>query len=360
MNEKKRAAVAMSGGVDSSATAALLVEQGYDVIGLTMQLWDHGHSCAPSPNSRTCCATEDVQDARHVAETLGIPFYVINLQEAFRQAVVEDFITTYAHGQTPNPCVRCNQILKFEILLDRARQLGAEFLATGHYARCTVDPVGHAPQLWRGADRAKDQSYFLFATTREQLQHIRFPLGDISKARTRALAARAGLHLADKRESQDVCFVPDGDYAAFFAQHAPHAITPGPIVDRDGKILGQHHGLARYTVGQRRGLGVAAPHPLYVIALDADNNRLIVGPNEALMRDELVCAQVNWIIDAPSAPFSCQARIRYAAEPQPATVTPLPDGGAQVAFAQSQRAVTPGQACVFYQEDQVLGGGWIQ
>ncbi|ABK43471.1 tRNA (5-methylaminomethyl-2-thiouridylate)-methyltransferase [Magnetococcus marinus MC-1] len=357
MTQPQRVAVAMSGGVDSSATAALLVEQGYEVIGLTMQLWDH--SSPKVAGSRSCCALDDLYDARQVAQTLGIPYYVVNYEADFRQAVVDDFIQTYAAGQTPNPCVRCNQILKFDLLLKKALALGADFLATGHYAIRREDAQG-VPQLWQGSDPAKDQSYFLFTTTMAQLAHVRFPLGEMDKQQTRQLAQRFGLHLSTKQESQDVCFVPDGDYSAFFAKQAPHLLTPGAIVDQQGHSLGQHKGLGCYTVGQRKGLGIAHPTPLYVLALDAPHNQVIVGPAEALYQQQLTLHHVNWLEPTPpTEPFASMAKIRYAAPPVEARVEPLPDGGAQIYFNQPQRAITPGQACVFYDGARVVGGGWI-
>lgn len=347
-----RIAVAMSGGVDSAAVAAWLRDLGYDVIGLTMHLWEG----APLPGQRACCTLDDLHDARRVAQRLGIPHYVVNLMEAFQQGVVDDFIHAYAQGHTPNPCIRCNQELKFRLLLERAIALDADFLATGHYAQRRVDADGH-PQLWRGADHAKDQSYFLFTITRAQLARVLFPLGGLTKGETRELASRFGLHVAAKRESQDVCFVPDGDYAAFFARHHPAALTPGEIVHLDGRVLGQHRGLGCYTIGQRKGLGIAAPQPLYVVAIDADRNRLLVGEESALYQDTLLVTAVNWL-EQPGAD-AITARIRYAAEPQPARVEPLPGEQARVRFREPQRAITPGQACVFYQGEQVLGGGWI-
>lgn len=345
----------MSGGVDSSVAAAHLVEQGYDVVGLTMQLYDHG---APLPEgTRACCALDDVQDARRVAQTLGIPFYVVNLEEQFRDAVIKDFIDSYAGGETPNPCVRCNQILKFDFLLKRALELEADFLATGHYA-IRREGEGGASELWRGADPKKDQSYFLFATTTAQLEKIRFPLGDLTKEETRALGEKYGLHNAAKRESQDVCFVPDGDYAAFFEKQGGVGLEPGEIAHEDGRILGRHKGLACYTIGQRKGLGIAAPDPLYVTAIDVSGNRLVVGPGDALFKRELTVREMNWLV--PPEPRKTAARIRYASPAQPATIEPLGPDRVKVTFEQPQRAVTPGQACVLYDGDRVLGGGWIE
>ncbi|MEO5331788.1 MAG: tRNA 2-thiouridine(34) synthase MnmA [Magnetococcus sp. YQC-5] len=356
--EPGRVAVALSGGVDSSTVAALLKRQGFEVIGLTMQLWDQGK--ARSGPSRTCCALEDIHDARRVAQTLDIPFYVINLEAEFQRAVVDDFIASYASGRTPNPCVLCNQQLKFHALLAKALDLGAECLATGHYAR--IKHQDGIPQLWRGLDRDKDQSYFLFATTLEELTQIRFPLGDLTKQQTRELAHELGLHLAHKRESQDVCFVPDGDYGAFFARQGVGATcTPGSIVDVEGRHLGEHKGLGSYTIGQRKGLGIAAPYPLYVTAILPELNRLVVGPASSLVRDSLEVEHLNWLDWHPlveSIPI--MAQIRYASSPQSAVVTPLEGNRARVVFNTPQRAIAPGQVCVFSLGDRIMGGGWIR
>ena len=353
---KKRVAVAMSGGVDSSVAAACLLEQGYEVIGLTMRLWSgEGGDAA----RRTCCATEDLDDARRVAQRLGIAFFVVDLEAEFRAAVVADFVATYAAGQTPNPCIRCNQRLKFTHLLKKAQALEAEFLATGHYAICTEGPSG--PELWRGADRHKDQSYFLFTVTADQLRHLRFPLGAMTKEQTRLQAERFGLHLAHKGESQDLCFVPDGDTAAFLAQSGEGLFAPGPIVDRAGNPLGLHRGLGGYTIGQRKGLGVSSAAPLYVVAIEAVGNRLVVGPEDALWRKVLRVQEINWLGDEPLAlQKRVQIQIRYAAEAQPGLLKPLGSQVAEVVFDTPQRAIAPGQACVFYAGDRVLGGGWIQ
>ncbi|MBF0625871.1 MAG: tRNA 2-thiouridine(34) synthase MnmA [Magnetococcales bacterium] len=358
MGAAPRVAVALSGGVDSATAAALLLEQGWEVIGLTMQLWDHGRSTPAG--SRTCCALEDVHDARQVAQTLGIPFYVVDFEAPFRATVVADFIATYARGQTPNPCIRCNQNLKFDRLLGKARALGADFLATGHYAEIR-HPADGPPQLWRGRDRDKDQSYFLFATTPAQLRHLLFPLGALRKEETRALAARFGLHLATKRDSQDVCFVPDGDLQVFFRRHAPALAEPGPIVDRHGTVLGRHRGLGCHTIGQRRGLGLGqGDGPWYVSAIDPATNQLVVGPERDLYKEELQVRQINWLGDGPlDTPRPVQARIRYAARPEPALLIPLGEEQALVRFTRPQRAITPGQACVFHQGERLLGGGWI-
>ncbi|MBF0183043.1 MAG: tRNA 2-thiouridine(34) synthase MnmA [Magnetococcales bacterium] len=352
---KTRVAVAMSGGVDSSVVAALLLQQGYEVIGLTMRLW----SGKPGePARRTCCSTEDTQDARRVAQTLGIPFYVVDLETEFRRAVVDDFVQAYAQGLTPNPCVRCNQHLKFVSLLQRAQALQADFLATGHYARRMETPEG--VQLWRGRDASKDQSYFLFTVTSAQLAQLRFPLGALSKAETRALAQQFGLHLAEKSESQDLCFVPDGDKDQFLRQSDPSMFQPGAIVDQQGAILGRHAGLARYTIGQRKGLGIAHAVPLYVLAIDRRQNRLLVGPESGLWQESLQVEKVNWLAEEPLCkPRRIAAQIRYAAEAQPCWLTPLGEQRAALLFDSAQRAIAPGQAAVFYQEERLLGGGWI-
>ncbi len=358
VESRRRVAVALSGGVDSATAAAVLLERGYEVIGLTMRLWEEGGD-VPVTGQRTCCAPEDLHDARRAAQTLDIPFYVVDLQETFRREVVEDCLGAYVAGRTPNPCVRCNESMKFKYLLGKALALGADWLATGHYVVRREDDAGR-PQLWRAADRRKDQSYFLFSTPYEQLRHVRFPLGEITKGETRELAGRYGLHLAEKRESQDLCFVPDGNLAAFLArQGAP--LTAGAIVDETGNRLGDHRGLGRYTIGQRKGLGIAASQPLYVLAIDAVHNRLLVGPEESLYRRDLEVETVNWLLPTPPGePFSCQARLRYAAEPQAAWIEPLSGQRARVVFDEPQRAITPGQACVFYQGGQLLGGGWIR
>ena len=361
-----RVVVAMSGGVDSSTVAAVLAAEGYDVVGITLQLYDHGQ-LAGRPGA--CCAGRDIADARRVAETLGVPHYVLNYEDRFRAEVVEDFADAYLAGATPIPCVRCNQTVKFRDLLATARELDADCLATGHYIRRREGANG--PELHRAADPARDQSYFLFATTREQLSFLRFPLGHLrSKAETRALAARHGLAVADKPDSQDICFVPHGGYAAVIEKLRPGAAEPGDVVDLSGRVLGRHRGVIHYTVGQRRGLGVGGGEPLYVVRLDAAAARVIVGPREALATRTVPVAQVNWLGDAPfdAAPpegHEALVKVRSTRPPAPARIRPRPGAApdcADVDLLSPEEGVAPGQACVFYAPDggRVLGGGWIR
>lgn len=361
---RQRVAVAMSGGVDSSVAAAWLLDQGYDVVGLTMRLWDHceTENGGTATNQRSCCGTEDVEDARRVAQTLNIPFYVLAMQHRFEQDVVIPFVQDYAAGRTPNPCIRCNQIIKFQHLLDQAHALGAKFLATGHYAQLLCSP-GQPPRLFCGEDPRKDQSYFLANTPWELLAKVRFPLGEVTKEETRRLAKQFGLHLAQKRESQDVCFVPDGDYRSFFRRRGLMD-RPGPIRGVDGTVLGQHSGIHRYTIGQRKGLGISAPHPLFVIAMDVSQNVLVVGPESALYGKMARLYHLNWLIPDMNnrQHLEVMAKIRYASPPVSATLEfgGEKNGEAMIHFHAPQRAITPGQACVFYQGRQVLGAGWIE
>ena len=356
-----RVVVAMSGGVDSSVVAAELKTQGYDVIGVTLQLYDHGAALA---KAGACCAGRDIHDARRVAETLGFPHYVLDYESAFRAAVIEEFADSYLAGATPVPCIRCNQKVKFQDLLETARDLDADCMATGHYIQRQMGPAG--PELHMAADPARDQSYFLFTTTRPQLDFLRFPLGHLaSKAETRALAARHGLAVADKPDSQDICFVPNGNYAAVIEKLRPGAAEPGRIVDMDGRDLGEHRGVIHYTIGQRRGLGIGGlADPLFVVRLDADRREVVVGPKEALKTRIVPIREVNWLGDTPfdSTPgHALRVRIRSTKAPTEAIVRPTGPTTAEVELLTPEDGVSPGQACVFYAPEgsRVLGGGWI-
>jgi tRNA-specific 2-thiouridylase len=358
--KKKRIVVAMSGGVDSSVTAALLQEQGHEVIGMTMQIWDYStFTAAHGETFGTCCSLDDVYDARRVAEQLQIPFYVVNFEKDFQQQVIDRFCADYFAGRTPNPCVLCNQTLKFDLLLRRARELEADLLATGHYAQIIEGGTGGFT-LHKGVDEGKDQSYFLFTLTSEQMARVRFPLGGLRKEEVRAHAARFRLRVAEKAESQDICFVPDGDYVRFLEEARGAGTMDGEIVHVTGQVLGRHRGTYRYTIGQRRGLGIAWPRPLYVVGIDAEMKRVLVGEEEHLERSELTLHGVNWPGESPAQPFTAACRIRYRHREVHVTITPLPNGRAHVRFAAPQRGVTPGQAAVFYDGDKVLGGGWIE
>ncbi len=351
-----RVVVAMSGGVDSSVAAALCREAGLDVVGVTLQLYDHGQAVG---RKGACCAGADIHDARRVADRLGMPHYVLDYEERFRSAVIDDFVDSYLAGETPIPCVRCNQQIKFRDLLETARELGAEALVTGHYVRRLAG--GEGPELHRATDSARDQSYFLFATTPEELAFLRFPLGGVpDKNAVRALAARFGLAVADKPDSQDICFVPDGRYAEVVRRLRPEAQAPGAIVDTAGQILGEHAGIANFTVGQRRGLGIAAAAPLYVVRIEPETRQVVVGPKAALAETRFSLREVSWLapIDHVGA-ADIQVKVRSTRPPMPATVR-LSDGAqAEVRLAAPEAGVAPGQACVFYAGERVLGGGWI-
>ncbi len=356
---KTRVVVGMSGGVDSSATAALLLEQGYDVVGITLKLWPQ--DCVSRAEDK-CCGPQAVTDARAVCHQLGIPFYLVDEAAEFRATVIDYFASEYRAGRTPNPCVMCNQNLKFGRLITRADQLGARYVATGHFARvesCMTEG-GPRTRLRRGLDPRKDQSYFLFSLSQAQLGRVLFPLGARSKADTRAVARASSLKTADKEESMEICFVPDNDYGRFLEQANLAQPHEGDIVDPEGRVLGRHRGIEFYTIGQRKGLGVSAPKPLYVLDLDAARNRVVVGDESALARSEFEVERCNWIaFDPPPGRFEATAQIRYHHPGTPATVTALEHGRAKVKLHTPQRAVTPGQAAVFYQRDLVLGGGWI-
>jgi tRNA-specific 2-thiouridylase len=357
--QETRIVVAMSGGVDSSVVAGLLAAEGYDVVGVTLQLYDHG-SAVHRPGS--CCAGQDIDDARQVAEALGIPHYVLNYERRFREAVIDPFAASYAAGETPIPCVACNQTVKFSDLLETARELGADALATGHYIRSR--PNGRHRALFRPVDADRDQSYFLFATTQEQVDFLRFPLGGMSKQEVRERAAAMGLSVAAKQDSQDICFVPQGRYSDIISRLRPEAARPGEIVHLDGRTLGRHDGVGRFTVGQRRGIGVATGEPLYVVHIDARNARVVVGPREALETRRLILRDFNWLGDGPVPGHGLEvhARVRSTRPPAPAMLR-VEDGRICVEFAEGELGVAPGQACVLYSDAgagaRVLGGGFI-
>jgi tRNA-uridine 2-sulfurtransferase len=356
-NKKTRVVVGMSGGVDSSAAAALLLEQGYDVIGITLKLWPQ--DCVSRAEDK-CCGPQAVMDARSVSHKLNIPYYLVDEAADFQKQVINYFAEEYKAGRTPNPCVMCNEKLKFGTLISRAKQLGAEYIATGHFARVEKSPENGRMLLKRGRDPRKDQSYFLFSLRQEQLARTIFPLGELTKTDTRCVARQSNLKTADKEESMEICFVPDKDYGRFLQQANLVQKHKGEIVNLQGQVLGRHEGIEFYTIGQRKGLGLSSPKPLYVVELDAVNNRVIVGDESALERDEFNVERCNWIpYDNPHEPLEVTAKIRYNHPGTPATVTPGLNCSAKVKLHAPQRAITPGQACVFYQDDLVVGGGWI-
>ena len=365
--EDTRVVVAMSGGVDSSVVAGILKREGYDVLGITLQLYDHG---AAVHRAGSCCAGQDIDDARRVCETLGIPHYVLDYEKRFRETVINPFAESYVAGETPIPCVACNQTVKFADLLATAKELGADALATGHYIRSRPNPAPGAPQrraLYRPVDAERDQSYFLFATTQEQIDYLRFPLGHLSKAETRALAEEMGLVVAKKADSQDICFVPQGKYSDIVNKLKPNAALGGDIVHIDGRVLGRHEGILHYTIGQRRGIGIATGEPLYVVYLDARSRRVIVGPKEALETRRLYLRDINWLGDADleavaAAGFDCYAKVRSTRPPRPARLQSGP-GGVYVELAEGEPGVAPGQACALYsgegEDARIYGGGFI-
>ncbi|QPC85351.1 tRNA 2-thiouridine(34) synthase MnmA [Mesorhizobium sp. NBSH29] len=358
-----RIVVAMSGGVDSSVVAGLLKSEGYDVVGITLQLYDHGKA---AHRTGSCCAGQDIEDARRVAETLGIPHYVLNYEERFRKSVIDPFAESYIAGETPIPCVSCNQTVKFADLLATAQELGADALATGHYIRSR--PNGANRALYRPVDAERDQSYFLFATTQAQIDYLRFPLGEMPKPAVRAMAEKMGLTVANKADSQDICFVPQGKYSDIIAKLKPLAASPGEIVHLDGRVLGHHEGILRYTIGQRRGIGIASSEPLYVVHLDAERARVVVGPREALETHKIYLRNMNWLgdialDDIPSDGLELFAKVRSTRPPRPAMLHNSV-GNVWVELADGESGIAPGQACVLYSDDsdeaRVFGGGFIQ
>lgn len=363
-------AIAMSGGVDSSAAAVILKEQGHELVGFTMQLWNQRRGInvdeAGEPLPSRCCSLDDVYDARRVAEELGFPFYVLNLERDFERDVVQPFVTSYLNGETPIPCVACNSRLKFASLDRLAASLGCDKVATGHYARVEFDERARRQRLFRGRNLQKDQSYFLWELTQEQLARSLFPLGEMSKPEVRDVARASNLLVAEKAESQEICFVPDGKYAAFIDRYLEaedereRLPGAGEIVDTSGRVLARHDGIHRYTVGQRRGIGLSSERPLYVVAIEAEANRVVIGHQEELLSEEFTAAGVNWIaFDNPATEVRAEVRVRYRHQPAQATITPLENNRARVRFNEPQRAITPGQATVFYHGDEVVGGGWI-
>ena len=357
-----RVVVAMSGGVDSSVVAAELAQQGYDVVGITLQLYDHGAALA---KKGACCAGRDIHDARRVAEDLNFPHYVLDYENRFREAVIDDFAESYLAGATPVPCIRCNERVKFKDLLQTAKDLDADCMATGHYIQRKSGQLG--AELHMAADHQRDQSYFLFSTTKEQLDYLRFPLGHLtSKAKTRALAIKYGLKVADKPDSQDICFVPNGNYAAVIEKLHPGSAQPGDIVDQQGNVLGRHNGIIHYTIGQRRGLGIGGlTDPIYVVRLDIDRKQVIVGPKELLATRKVLLKEVNWLGDQPitsQTEWKISAKVRSTRPPKDAILRPISDTEAVVELMMAEEGVAPGQACVFYNpnSNRVLGGGWIK
>jgi tRNA-specific 2-thiouridylase len=353
-----RVVIAMSGGVDSSVAAALLHEAGHEVVGLSMQLYDQRE--ATGHGFGRCCSLDDLHDARRVAAAIGIKHYVLNLERQFQDTVIANFVAEYTAGRTPIPCTHCNSDLKFSTLVDRAAGFGASSVGTGHYAQLVDDPRSGKRRLLRGRDRSKDQSYFLFALTQSQLQAARFPIGELTKAEVRAFARERGLPVADKPDSQEICFVPDGEYAQFVERHAADAVSAGVITDVSGQVLGRHDGVHRFTVGQRKGLRLSSSEPLYVLALRPTDQAVVVGPRRELERVRCEVADVNWTTGiTPSAAVRASVQIRHRHRPGSATVTPLNGHRAEVVFDSPERAISPGQAAVFYNDDEVIGGGWL-
>lgn len=353
--------VAMSGGVDSSVAALLLKNEGYEVVGVTLRLWvDPQAARSAGEESRSCCAIDAVSDARSVADSIGIPHYVFNMKDEFYQNVVCNFTEEYLKGRTPNPCVECNRTIKFSAMLKKAVGLGFDFLATGHYVRSEYDPDLQRFRLYQGFDQKKDQSYMLYTLGQEELSTVLFPLGDKTKTQIREVAQSNDLRVASKSDSQEICFIPDNDYRSFMGRSCSGATRPGDIVSMDGEVLGRHNGIAYYTVGQRKGLGITSPEPLYVVSLDAENNRVVVGSNRDTNCSGLLAEQYNFISgNAPLSPLPVDLKVRYKASPVPAVLYPPEKNTIKVIFKSKQKAVTPGQSAVFYRDDEVIGGGII-
>jgi tRNA-specific 2-thiouridylase len=358
---KQRIAVAMSGGVDSSVAAALLLEQGYDVVGITMNLFSLLREFCRDDALKSCCGRGAIEEANRVATKLGINHYLLDLKQPFEEMVISDFLDEYRKGRTPNPCIRCNQYVKFDVLMKRASKLDAHFLATGHHARIDKDKNTGRFLLKKGKDRDKDQSYFLYTMTQEQLSQTLFPIGHLTKAEVRAKAEELGLPVAQRPESQEICFIPDNNYVRFLKEQIPAAFQPGPIVDEDGQVLGEHNGIIHFTIGQRRGMGISAPYPLYVLDISPQNNTVMVGPDESLYRSQLQATHINWVSTTEMTDsLAVKARIRYKHREEKAVLKVLDTEAVHVEFAQPQRAITPGQAVVFYDSELVVGGGTIE
>lgn len=358
MNKKKKAMIAMSGGVDSSVAAYLMIKAGYDCIGVTMKLYDNGD--IGSERDNTCCSLKDAEDAGGVARSFGMPYYVLNFTDAFEKEVIQRFVTSYMEGDTPNPCIECNRYMKFQKLMQRMYELSFDYIVTGHYARVEFDKGSGRYLLKKGIDVSKDQSYVLYNLTQEQLSHTLFPLGEYRKTEIRDIAGREGFVNAGKRDSQDICFVPDGDYARFIEQYCKKTFPEGDFVNEEGKVLGRHKGIIRYTIGQRRGLGLALPEPLYVCEKRMDTNKVILGKNESLFHNALTASDLNWIaFEDIKEPVRCKAKIRYKQKEADAVIEKIAEDKVRVRFDEPQRGITRGQAVVFYDGDLVLGGGKI-
>jgi len=361
MGNKMRVVIALSGGVDSTVAAVILKEGGYQVIGVTMQIWPPDKVVPEIDRFGGCCGVSAIEEAKRAAHKLGIPHYVMNFRDVFAQKVIADFYQEYSRGRTPNPCIRCNQYIKFGTLFDRAKELGADFIVTGHHARIEKDEANGRYLLKKGFDQRKDQSYVLYSLTQEQLSHILLPIGNLTKEKVREIARELGLPIATKPESQDICFIPDNNYPDFLKEYVPQAVKPGPILNKQGSVLGQHRGIVSYTIGQRRGLGISAKEPMYVTAIDQERNTIVIGSKQEAHGNELVASKLNWISIAKlEQTITAKAKIRYRHKEVEAEVTPLDGDKVQVKFKEPQMAITPGQAVVFYREDTAIGGGIIE